>query len=75
MFYFQPIGQINDLTFGDFDKNGKTDCIFIDWPTVYIAEYDSSLNNFMQSFYFQIQPNDAQVALPLVILIRMVKQK
>ncbi|MCZ7608678.1 MAG: FG-GAP-like repeat-containing protein [Ignavibacterium sp.] len=60
VFYFQPIGQINDLTFGDFDKNGKTDCIFIDWPTVYIAEYDSSLNNFVQSFYFQIQPNDAQ---------------
>lgn len=37
VFYFQPIGQINDLTFGDFDKNGKTDCIFIDWPTVYIG--------------------------------------
>lgn len=60
VFYFQPIGQINDLTFGDFDKDGKTDCIFIDWPTVYIAKYDSSLNNFVQSFYFQIQPNDAQ---------------
>ena len=23
VFYFQPIGQINDLTFGDFDKTGK----------------------------------------------------
>ena len=60
VFYFQPIGQINDLTFGDFDKNGKTDCIFIDWPTVYIGEYDSSLNNFVQCFDFQIQANDAQ---------------
>ena len=60
IFYFLPIGQINDLTFGDFDEDGKTDCVFIDWPTVYIAEYDSSLKNFVQCFDFQIQANDAQ---------------
>ena len=57
IFYFLPIGQINDLTFGDFDEDGKIDCVFIDWPTVYIAEYYSSLKNFVQCFDFQIQAN------------------
>ncbi|HMN17465.1 MAG TPA: FlgD immunoglobulin-like domain containing protein [Ignavibacteriaceae bacterium] len=65
VFYYNPIGQINDLTFGDFDKNGKADCIFIDWPTVYIAEYDSSINNFVQCFNFQIQSFDCQVGFAI----------
>ena len=50
IFYYYPIGQINDMTFGDFDKNGITDCAFIDWPTTFIAEYDSTINNFSNVF-------------------------
>jgi hypothetical protein len=61
VFYFQPIGQINDMIYEDFDKNGKIDCAFIDWPTVYIAEYDSELNNFTQVFDYKIEPNDVPV--------------
>lgn len=52
IFYYNPIGQINDLTFGDFDYNNKTDCVFIDWPTTFIAEYDSTFHNFQEVFEF-----------------------
>ncbi len=54
IFYYNPIGQINDMTFGDFDNNGLMDCAFIDWPTTYISEYDSTLNNFRALAEFSV---------------------
>jgi hypothetical protein len=60
IFYYYPIGQINDLTFGDFDNDGVTDCAFIDWPTTFIAKYGNSLNNFTPVFEYSIQSTDAQ---------------
>ena len=50
IFYYYPDGQINNLTIGDFDKNEISDCVFIDWPIILIATYDSSINNFSQVF-------------------------
>ncbi|TAL74742.1 MAG: T9SS type A sorting domain-containing protein, partial [Bacteroidetes bacterium] len=52
-FVFYPINTpylIRDLTFGDFDKNGITDYAFILYPFIYIAEYDSIINNFTQVY-------------------------
>jgi hypothetical protein len=60
IFYYHPLGQINDLTFGDFDNNEITDCVFIDWPNTIIANYDILLNNFTTEFKYSISPNDAQ---------------
>ena len=60
IFYYYPIGQINDVTFGDFDKNGITDCAFIDWPTTFIATYQNALNNFANVFECSILPYDSQ---------------
>lgn len=47
--------QKDDPTFGDFDKNGKTDMVFAfldpNHPVV-ICEYDSSINNFSTKFIY-----------------------
>ena len=50
-FYYIPIGQLNYITFGDFDKNGITDAAFIaDFSKIVISTYDSNLNNFATVF-------------------------
>jgi hypothetical protein len=54
IFYYFTEAQINDITFGDFDKNGVTDCAFIDWPIIYIAKYDGLINNFHEVFKFNV---------------------
>lgn len=49
IFYYKP-NQINDMTFGDFDKNDITDCAFVDANTpskIVIAEFRKRLNNFV----------------------------
>ncbi|MCW9066069.1 MAG: T9SS type A sorting domain-containing protein [Ignavibacteriaceae bacterium] len=57
-FFFYIIGyQVNDVTFGDWDNNGITDCAFTVasvWiPTMCnIAEYRDSINNFEELFRF-----------------------
>ena len=51
-FYYTP-NQINDMTFGDFDKNNATDCAFIDASnpsSIVIGEYRDSSNNFITLF-------------------------
>ena len=60
VFYFNPAGQINDLTFGDFNLDSNTDCVFIDWPKTLISTYDKISNNFVSSFELSISPNDVQ---------------
>ena len=48
VFYYTP-NQINNMTFGDFDNNGITDCAFIDASNpskIIIGEYRDSINNF-----------------------------
>jgi hypothetical protein len=55
IFYYEP-NQINNMTFGDFDKNGITDCAFIDASNpskIIIGEFRDSLNNFI-TLYEQI---------------------
>jgi hypothetical protein len=54
IFYYYTTSQINDITFGDFDQNGVTDCSFIDWPIIYLATYDSSINNFYEVFEYNV---------------------
>ncbi|MCH8034300.1 MAG: VCBS repeat-containing protein, partial [Bacteroidetes bacterium] len=52
IFYYTP-NQINDMTFGDFDKNGITDCAFIDGAgtqKIIIGEYRKNINNFTTVF-------------------------
>ena len=52
IFYYTP-NQVNDMTFGDFDKNGITDCAFIDGAgtqKVIIGEYKKNINNFITVF-------------------------
>ena len=47
--------QIEDLKFGDFDKNGIKDILFCLLPNtmkMVIAEYDSSINNFSEVYNF-----------------------
>lgn len=61
IFYYYPRGQINDMTFGDFDYDGITDCAFIDWPTTFIAKYENKLNNFSNVFEYSVQSYDSQV--------------
>lgn len=48
--FYHNANQINDMTFGDFNKNGITDCVFIDNPLLIIAEYNNSINNFQTVF-------------------------
>ena len=52
VFYYNSLlFQINDMTFGDFDENGITDCAFVSGdssgnPLVVIGEFRKRLNNF-----------------------------
>lgn len=48
--FYHNANQINDMTFGDFNNNGITDCVFIDNPLLIIAEYYDSINNFQTVF-------------------------
>jgi hypothetical protein len=53
-FYHKP-NQINNMTFGDFDHNNFTDCVFIDAASALhciIAEFRDSINNFEELFRF-----------------------
>ena len=55
IFYYEP-NQINNMTFGDFNKNGITDCAFVEGAggqEVFIAEYQDSINNFSTVFHYQ----------------------
>ena len=63
IFYYFTTAQINDMTFGDFDKNGVTDCSFIDWPIIYIATYDSSINNFYQVYEYNVNDYSSGIAI------------
>ncbi len=56
LFYIDTL-QINNMSFGDLDNNGKTDCAFTTpsvWDTtmVAIAEYREDINNFEEVFRF-----------------------
>ena len=53
-FYYNA-NQVNDMTFGDFDKNNVTDCAFVDGAGAQhciIGEYRDSINNFEQLFQY-----------------------
>jgi hypothetical protein len=63
IFYYYTTAQINDMTFGDFDQNGATDCAFIDWPIIYIATYDSSINNFYEVFEYNVNDYSSGFAI------------
>ena len=57
LFFYQDTLQINDMAFGDWDNNGKTDCAFTTsfvWDTTMcaLAEYRDSVNNFEELFSF-----------------------
>lgn len=48
--FYHNANQINGMTFGDFNNDGITDCVFIDNPFLIIAEYNDSINNFQTVF-------------------------
>lgn len=57
-FFYLDTLQINDMVFGDWNKNGITDCAFTTpsiWDTTMcvIAEYRDSINNFEELFRFK----------------------
>lgn len=62
IFYHSTTAQINEMTFGDFDKNGITDCAFQDWA-IFIATYDSSINNFSEVYQFNFNDDAAGFAI------------
>ncbi len=52
IFYYYP-NQIGYETFGDFDKNGLTDCAFVDASNpsrIIISEFRQGINNFTTMF-------------------------
>ncbi len=54
-FYYEP-NQLNNMTFGDFDKDGISDCAFVEGAggqEMFIAEYRDSINNFQTVFHYQ----------------------
>jgi len=54
-FYYEP-NQINNMTFGDFDNDGISDCAFVEGAggqETFIAEYRDSINNFQTVFHYQ----------------------
>ena len=54
IFYYTP-NQIQDMNFGDFDKNYVTDCAFVDGSNpskVIISEFKDTLNNFTTLFEY-----------------------
>ena len=63
IFYYYPIGQINDMTFGDLDNNGITDCAFIDWPTIFISEYNFNIINFTTIFEYLVNDYSSGFAI------------
>jgi hypothetical protein len=53
--FYYPANQINDMHFGDFDKNNITDCAFVDGAGAQhciIGEYRDTINNFEELFRF-----------------------
>lgn len=54
--------QMNNVTFGDFDKNGKTDMLYFELFELksYVFEYNSLINNF--SFVDSLPPYFASCA-------------
>jgi hypothetical protein len=58
-FSFAPYGfpypQLNNLTLGDFDKDGYTDLLFsrASTPYVYIFEYNPVIDNFDSVYWFE----------------------
>lgn len=62
IFYYYTTSQMFDMTFGDFDKNGITDCAFIDWP-IFISTYDSSINNFSEIVRFEVNDDKSGFAV------------
>lgn len=61
-FYYYTTAQINHITFGDFDSNGITDCAFQD-GSIFIATYDSSINNFYEVEQFNLNDDAAGFAI------------
>ncbi|MCU0415433.1 MAG: T9SS type A sorting domain-containing protein [Ignavibacteriaceae bacterium] len=54
-YFYRDTLQINNMAFGDWDKNGKTDCAFIvgaGLQQCIIAEYRDSITNFEELFRF-----------------------
>jgi hypothetical protein len=62
IFYYYTTSQMFDMTFGDFDKNGTTDCAFLEWP-IFISTYDSSINNFSEVVRFEINDDKSGFAV------------
>ena len=69
VFYYYPYpGQIDDLTFGFFDKNRINDCVFtsstsLALPAIIIGEFRDGLNNFT-TIYEQITGDTNWVNVP-----------
>ncbi len=58
LFSYNTNNQINNMTFGDFDNNGITDCIFSSVDVV-IGEYRDTIQNFI--FLFS-KPNNYTIS-------------
>jgi hypothetical protein len=69
IFYYYPYpGDIKDMTFGDFDKNGITNCAFISSAgpavsVIIIGEFRDSINNF-STVYEQVTSDTTTVNVP-----------
>ena len=69
IFYYYPYpGDIKDMTFGDSDKNGITDCAFISSAgpavsVIIIGEFRDSINNF-STVYEQVTSDTTTVNVP-----------
>jgi len=60
IFYYHP-NIIGNETFGDFDRNGITDCAFIDGNNpsrILISEFRDSINNFTTMFNMPTEGDD-----------------
>lgn len=58
-FYYEP-NQINNMTFGDFDNNGISDCAFVDGSNpskIIFSEFRDTINNFVTN-YEQVTEGD-----------------
>ncbi|MBV6419799.1 MAG: hypothetical protein DAHOPDDO_01024 [Ignavibacteriaceae bacterium] len=54
--------QINDMSFGDYNNDGKQNCAFVIWladDKIVIGEFDSSINNFYTVFEFDTMATNA----------------
>jgi hypothetical protein len=68
IFYYGNQFSITYMTFGDWDKNGITDCAFISAdslgvPVIFISEFRDSLNNFA-TVYEKITADTSWVNVP-----------